>query len=274
MIIEREVTTHYSQPNLLDIIHGYLKAAGRLEQPAAEDLIQFDQFHSGGHRATADVASSLMLRSGLDVLDIGCGIGGPARYFAGRYGCRVTGVDLTPDFVAVADSLTRLVGLAQLARFVTASATALPFAAASFDRVVMLHVGMNIDDKAAMAREAHRVLRSGGLLVIYDMMRTGSGEITFPLPWASRPEGSFLEAPDVYRAALNAAGFKVELETNRLPIALVWLDEVQRETAASEVAKLGPNLLLGSDAPAKRANIAALLRASVVSPLEMVARKA
>lgn len=269
---ENEIAAHYSRPELLDLIHAALRAMGRLEQPTSEDLSLVDQFHSGGHAATAEVAASLMLRADLDVLDIGCGIGGPARYFAARHGCRVVGIDLTPDYVATADALTRLVGLSHRARFMMGSAVALPFEPASFDRAVMLHVGMNIADKGAVAREAFRVLRSGGLLVIYDAMLTGAGEPVYPLPWASGPGASFLEPPAAYRAALTAAGFTIEAESNRRDMVLAGLGERYREQGGPG-PHLTLDLLLGSDARAKRLNMAALLKGGVVSPLEIVARK-
>lgn len=272
MINEHDVAAHYSRPGLLEQIHAALRAMGRLDQPTPEDLSLVDQFHSGGHRATAEIAASLMLRADLDVLDVGCGIGGPARYLAGRHGCRVVGLDLTPDYIATADALTRLVGLADRARFVTGSATSLPFDATSFDRVVMLHVGMNIADKTAMAREAFRVLRSGGLIVIYDPMRTGTGDIAYPLPWASGPEGSWLEPPEVYRSALTAAGFTIQTERNRLQLVLTGLAERYKDPDGP-----GPHLTLdlhlGPDARTKRGNMAALLRGGIISPLEIVARK-
>lgn len=273
MTIERDVARHYGRPDLIDAIHDALRRMGRLDQPAAEDLVSFDQFHSGGHRTTAALAASLLLRADLDVLDIGCGIGGPARYFAGRHGCRVTGLDLTPEFVAAADALSRLVGLADRIRFVTGSATSLPFDAAHFDRVVMLHVGMNIADKRQMATEAFRVLRSGGLLAIYDAMRTGPGEIAYPVPWASGAEGCCIEPPEQYRAALAEAGFTIVSETNHLAMVLAGLDKRYQDRSGD---KLRPDLdiVMGPDGPIKCANMAALLRAGTVSPLEIVARKA
>lgn len=272
MIVEREVATHYSRPDLLDAIHEALRKMGRLEQTTPEDLSLVDQFHSGGHRATAQIAAALILRADLDVLDIGCGIGGPARYLAGRHGCRVVGLDLTPDYVATAEALTRLVGLGHRARFVTGSATSLPFEAASFDRAVMLHVGMNIADKVQMAREAFRVLRSGGLLAIYDAMLTGDGPIAFPVPWASGPEGSFLETPEAYRAALTGAGFTIQAERNHLALVLAGLEARYKD--AGDGQHLSLDLLLGPQARTKRVNMAALLRGGVVAPLEIVARKA
>src|SRR5690606_32008034 len=116
---------------------------------------------------------------------------------AERTGARVTGVDLTPDFVETARSLTETVGLS--ADFVVGSALDLPFADAAFDLATLIHVGMNIPDKPRLFAEAARVLVPGGAFAIYEVMRFGAHP-AFPLPWAADASSSFLETPDGYLA--------------------------------------------------------------------------
>src|SRR3546814_3455016 len=116
----------------------------------------------------------------MSLLDIGCGLGGAARHFARACGCTVTGVDLTPEYVAVAEALTRMVGQADRVAFRAGSALDLPFEAASFDAATLLHVGMNIPDKDRLCAEAARVLKPGGVFGVYDGMRVGDGALTFP----------------------------------------------------------------------------------------------
>ncbi len=105
------------------------------------------------------MADQLQVEASHHLLDIGCGIGGPARFFAERFGCRVTGIDLTADFVDAAKALTARVGLTERVAYRQASALTLPFADDSFDLATLLHVGMNIADKAALMTEVRRVLR-------------------------------------------------------------------------------------------------------------------
>jgi SAM-dependent methyltransferase len=206
------------------------------------------------------------------MLDLGAGIGGPARYLARKLNCRVDGIDLTPEFVAVARSLTARVGLADRVTFHLGSILALPFPAASFAAATLLHVGMNIADKPALCAEAARVLVPGGVFVVYDVMRTAPGDPAFPVPWASRAAHSFLATPDAYRAALAAAGLLLVHERERRAFALDFFARPRARGAAAP-PPLGTHLLMGADAATKIANFVAALHAGILAPVEMIARK-
>ena len=139
------------------------------------------------------------LQPGMHLLDVGSGLGGPARYFARYQGCRVTGIDLTEEFVAVARTLTSRLGMDGQISFQQGSALSMPFAAASFDVATLLHVGMNIADKDRLFSEVRRVVKPGGIFGIYDQMREADGELAFPVPWASVPQTSFVETAATYK---------------------------------------------------------------------------
>src|SRR5215471_2298309 len=159
MNVEHQVTAHYTPGSLEEKIMGALRAAGKDTRPLrVEDLAPLDEFHIGGIEATEALAEFMDLRRGMHLLDVGCGIGDPARYFAGR-GCQVAGVDLSEEFIRVAESLTRQARIEQSAAFRRASALALPFEAGSFDGAYEIHVGMNIEDKAGVFKEVRRVLQ-------------------------------------------------------------------------------------------------------------------
>ncbi|MGK7869438.1 class I SAM-dependent methyltransferase [Falsiroseomonas sp. E2-1-a20] len=142
------------------------------------------------------------LRPGLSLLDVGCGIG---RHLARAHGCRVTGVDLTEAYVAVAEALTRRVGLQGAISFRHGSALALPFTDGAFDGAYMLHVGMNVPDRSALFAGVRRVLRPGAVFAVHDVMRLAPGALDFPLPWTSGPEASFVESPAAYRRRSRTA---------------------------------------------------------------------
>jgi SAM-dependent methyltransferase len=169
MSLEQSVSQHYTHGSLEAALLDTLKRAGRNPDALTyADLAVVDEFHIGGRPATRALGEQIDLPAGARVLDIGCGIGGPARFFAAERGWQVEGIDLTAEFVEVAKALSRRVGMAEAVAFRQASATALPFADASFDGAYMLHVGMNIADKKAVFAEVRRVLKPGGALVVVD----------------------------------------------------------------------------------------------------------
>ena len=233
MDVESEVARHYAQSELTRTVLDALRSAGKnLDSLTPGDLAGVDEFHTGWGAQTVEFARSLDLRPGMPVLDVGSGIGGPARHFASVYGCDVTGIDLTPAFVELAVDLTARTGLADRARFVEGSALAMPFEPARFDLATMLHVGMNIADKATLFAEVRRVLRPGGRFVIYDLMRLRDGDLPMPMPWADSLETSFVETPAGYRSLLAGAGFEVTGERDWtsfvLPLARAMRERSRR----------------------------------------------
>ncbi len=189
---------------------------------------------------------------------------------AARYGCRVTGVDLTPHFVETARALSAMCGMADRVRFEVGSAVALPLPDASFDLALLLHVGMNVPDKMALFREARRVLRKGGTFAVYEVMRTGDGDLAFPVPWAETPDLSARETPRTYRAAAEAAGFALEVEENRREIALDFFSRLQVQAAGGAPPPLGLHNLMGPTVKEKVANMIAAVRAGTIAPVQMI----
>jgi ubiquinone/menaquinone biosynthesis C-methylase UbiE len=273
MSTEEKVSGHYGKAGLEERI---LNAVGKLgKDPATlrpSDLAAMDEFHVGGVASTQALAEQMELRPGLRLLDVGCGVGGPARYFAAEHVCRVLGVDLTDEFVKVADSLTKMLKLEHLAEFRQGSALALPSDIETFDRAYMIHVGMNIADKAGVFREVKRVLKAGGLFAIFDVMRTTDGELRYPVPWAVSGETSFVEEPAAYRKALEDAGFKVERERQRGDFAIQVTERSMQDMAKNGPPVLGLQLLMGEKTPVMVANILGMMKEGLIEPVELVAR--
>jgi ubiquinone/menaquinone biosynthesis C-methylase UbiE len=273
MSFESQVAAHYTHGTLEPAIFEALRQVGIDGATVTpEQLAPVDEFHIGGRQATIDFATQLGVKPGMHLLDIGCGIGGASRYFAQTHGCRVSGIDLTAEFVMVAAALVRYLGLANAVDYRHGSALALPFAPHSFDGAYMLHVGMNIADKAQLCAEVRRVLRPGGFFGIYDVMRTGVGEITYPVPWASVADTSFVEAPHTYKRLLNAAGFTVVAERERRAFAFAFFQQMRARLAAQGPSPLGLHILMGTNASEKVANMVANIVTGKIAPVEIIAR--
>jgi len=275
MTIERIVIEHYRHGALEDALLEGLKAAGKdLDNLTPDDLAPADEFHIGGRQATVGFAAAISPDAEMHVLDIGSGIGGPSRYIAQHYRCRVTGVDLSEEFVAVASSLAEHVGLDDRVTYRQASALALPFADATFDSAYMQHVGMNISDKARLFNEVHRVLKPGGMFAIYDVMLTDDGPFSYPVPWATAEDANFIATPATYRGLLTAEGFEVVKEHDHRDFALEFFKAMRARIAqAGGLPNLGPHIIMGSNARQKITNMIAMCERGTLAPIEMICRR-
>lgn len=269
------VADHYTHGRLLDAILAGVAALGKSPETVdIDELAPVDEFHIGGRQATEDFVAQLGLSPEDHVLDVGCGIGGTARYLARTCGCRITGLDLTPEFVETGRALCAWVGLGERVDLTQGSALAMPFEPDRFDAAVMLHVGMNIADKAGLFAEVGRVLRPGGTFGLYDIMRCNDEPLVYPVPWAAAPDTSALATPEDYRAALAGAGFEVTGERDRRAFAAEFFADLRKRTeAASGPPPLGLHILLGETAALKVRNMVDNVAAGRVSPVEMIARK-
>lgn len=275
MEIEQTVARHYAHGSLEAAILNALAAAGKdVNRLSLKDLAPVDEFHIGGRQATIAFAEQFGPQPGMRLLDIGCGIGGAARYFASEHGCQVTGIDLSDEYVAVANTLAARVGLDKQVVCQQGSALVLPFAAESFDGAYMFHVGMNIEDKSRLFREVRRILTVSGVFGIYDVMRTADGELSFPVPWAGSPEASFVADAASYRRLLADAGFEVLKERNRRDFALEMFAQMRARGAAAAPAPLGMHIVMGASAAEKVKNMSGAITAGLIAPIELISRAA
>ena len=206
------------------------------------DLSGMDQFHVGGLAATAEFARRVGIEKDCRVLDAGCGLGGPARYLAETFGCHVTGVDLTPSYVAVTNLLTAKAGLESLVNAQVGDLTNLEFPSGWFDLVWTQHVVMNIHDREALYRELRRVLKPGGRLAFYDALAANAKpDVFYPTPWAETAETSALMTEAETRAVLKASAFEVRSWEDVSKEAGGWLS--QQRPALTPGG--GPGLVVG-----------------------------
>ncbi len=246
----RSVGEHYASDDLaVAILTALHKAGNDLDSITAQDLTPVDQLHTRGKDATLELAHLAGITPEMRVLDVGGGLGGPARTLATEIGCSVEVLDVTEEFCRAGEMLTTRTGLGDLVSFRYASALDMPHPDASFDAVWVQHSSMNIADKERLYAEIHRVLRPGGHLALHEIMAGPVAPIHFPVPWARGPEISFLRPPEEVRALIVSIGFDESAWVDDTASALPWFRErlAAADAASGELPPLGPHLVLGAD---------------------------
>ena len=275
MTATTDISGHYTSGDLLTRLEARLCEDGfDPARPTFEALAPYDHFHGRGLEATEDIANRLPISGTDHVLDVGSGLGGPARYMARRFGCRVSGVDLTAEFCDVARHLTALLGLEERVSFEQCDALSMPYRDAAFDGAYSMNVTMNIADKRALYREIHRVLKPGAWLGLSEVVQGPGGEPDYPTPWARTASSSFLATADETRANLAASGFAIESLRDTTQASFAW---AARARAVVEAGGKPPHravsLIHGTLAEEIMANTGRALRERCTVPVEVVCRK-
>jgi SAM-dependent methyltransferase len=262
-----KVREHYRATGLTDRIKSALATITPKGQTlTVAQLAPLDQFHIRGILATEELAGAAGLEPSSRVLDLGCAIGGPARYLAATFGCMVTGVDLSPGFIDAATYLTARCALSDRVTFQAGDALHLPFQDSAFDAVFLQHVAMNIQDRTALYTEAHRILTPGGRFATYDLVLRG-GDVVYPTPWARDASTSFLLGESDTRTALEKAGFNAVLWRDDTQTALDWF---RAAMAGAPPNGLNLGLVMGPDFTAMTRNLARNIRENRLGVLSAV----
>ncbi len=258
--IDERVSRHYGWSGLLQTIEREIRDKGiDPTRVTVDELAPVDNYHWYRLAGTLALARAAGITAADHVLDVGGGIGGPARQLAHRYGCSVVVLDLTTEYCVVGETLTAWTKLEDRVSFVCANALAMPFGNASFDVVWSQHASMNIADKAGLYREMARVVRVGGRLAFFDVLAGADQPIHFPVPWAADPSYNFLLTPEETRRVVAQSGFRevVWLTGDALEAELDRADadaDPDPDSAPSRPS-LDPGLLNGPDGPRMGANV-------------------
>ena len=255
---DKDITAHYGSDNLGKKIFDALGRAGKdIASLQLKDLSVIDQLHTGGHLATLDLARRAGLSKGMMLMDAGCGIGGSSRLLAHHFHCTVTGVDLVTSFVDVAKELSRCTATAdqkaggtELPTFICGSILETGLPNEAFDVVWCQHTLMNIRDKSAAFAEFKRILKPGGLMVLHEIVRGTNAGLHLPVPWADRPEISFLLPRQELEAFILEAGFVPQFMEDRTDQAKLWWEKVKSatlKTADAPPRPLGPHIVFGNN---------------------------
>jgi len=275
MTAKPNVAAHYGKGGLMARLRSALASDGAdPDRPTVEALTPYDQFHGRGIEATEEIAAELSIAKTDHILDVGSGIGGPARYFARRFGCPVTGIDLTPEFCDVARALTRTLGLDERVRFVEGNALQMAFVPRTFDGACSMNVAMNISDKQGLYREIHRVLKPGAWLALSEVARGPGPEPDYPTPWAETAAASFLATPEETRQRLEACGFAVLTLKDMLQETRAYGARLRAAVERGEKpAHRAVGIIHPDEAQAMAANVGRGLNSGALIPIEVFCRK-
>lgn len=242
------VRQRYAIGGILDRVTRFLRERGvDPQRPNYQDFLPFDQLHGRGIHATRDHIARAQIGPRMHVLDLGCGVGGACRVIAATCGCRVTGVDLSPQFLEIARELTLRCGMTDAIEFRQGDALHLPFDDAVFDHAWCHAVSMNIPDKRALALEVGRVLKPGGRFSCYEMAQGPGGALIFPLPWASDASASFVVTPGEMRRALEDGGLRVIEQTDLSALNLEYAKEMRARAERGEPPVNANYVVMGED---------------------------
>lgn len=271
--VREAVGRHYGTGELAHRIRQALENAYSETHPLnAAELAPIDQFHVGGLAATKEMAEALGLRAGATVLDIGCGLGGSARFLAANYRCLVTGIDLNESFIEVARLLTQNTALD--VNYELMDALDLSLEDNSFDFAWSQHVAMNIRDRAQLYAAVHRVIKPGGRFAMYDVTAVDKRALVFPVPWARTPETSFLLTQQEMRESLRDAGFAEVSWIDQTASGTKWFDEQQSSrTMGESQPSLGLHLVMGPEFPTMAANLGRNLKEGRAGLVQVIVEK-
>lgn len=271
----KPVHRYYSPNDLYNRIIGGLVELGKdLSKLKLEDLHPVDEFHIRGTVATNELIALSGFTPDMHILDVGCGVGGSSRRLSHHIGCRVTGVDLSDEYIDAARRLTQLFNMQETAKFHAASALDLPFEDNSFDGIWSIQMGMNVEDKLSWLKELYRVVKSGGRIVMYEVCANKNSPVYFPVPWAQDSSISYLVEPDLFREVITAAGFEIEVWNDKTNLAQQAFSQMTEPQGDPELPPLGVHLLVGDDILTKAYNLHRNLDEERVSLIETVAVKA
>ena len=273
-LVDTTVDKYYGSGGILEKIDAGLKLAGKDGASlTVDDLAPVDEFHTRGRKSTLEVAGLTEINKSDLILDVGCGLGGTARYLAVQYGCHVAGIDLTEEYISIGAKLTERVGLSDRVEHRHGSALAIPYDDGRFDIVWTEHVQMNIADKTQFYAEIARVLKPGGRLLFHDIFRGPGKPPLYPTPWAEDASMSFLVTEIQVRSIIEGAGLKIDHWHEKVLESIASLENKGAQIKHEAPPPVGTHLLMGDNAGTKVQNYLRNLREDRLTIALGMARK-
>lgn len=270
----KHIHSYYSPNNLYNtIIKGLDEIGKEISALSLDDLHPVDEFHIRGTTATNELIKLSQFTPDMHILDVGCGVGGSTRRLSNEKGCRVTGIDLSDEYIDTAERLTKLLGMQEKLKFQVGSALDMPFEDNTFDGIWSIQMSMNVEDKKQWLHEMYRVLKPTGRVILYEVCGNKNSPVYFPVPWAQDSSMSFLLAPDIFSNVISSTGFDIETWNDKTDLAQKAFAHMTEPKGKPELPELGVHLLVGNDILTKAYNLHRNLNEERVSLIEAVLEK-
>ena len=208
MISKSDIENFWTRGDVFSRVHQAMSETGLINKKLEiEELFPIDQYHARGIAATVDLGKRMPISKNQKIIDIGCGLGGPARYYAKEFKCFITGIDITPSFIEIGNEFNRLTSMSDNVELLVGNGEVLNFENETFDGAYSQHVTMNISNREKFFSEAFRVLKKDSFFAFTEHGLGPEGNPIFPLPWANSLEMSFLLPPQKTISILKDTGF-------------------------------------------------------------------
>ena len=208
MISKSDIENFWTRGDIFSRVHQAMSETGLINKKLEiEELFPIDQYHARGIAATVDLGKRMPISKNQKIIDIGCGLGGPARYYAKEFKCFITGIDITPSFIEIGNEFNRLTSMSDNVELLVGNGEVLDFDNETFDGAYSQHVTMNISNREKFFSEAFRVLKKDSFFAFTEHGLGPEGNPIFPLPWANSLEMSFLLPPQKTISILKDTGF-------------------------------------------------------------------
>ena len=274
MINSKSIENFWTRGDIFSRVQHAMSEAGLINKELnIEDLFPIDQYHARGIAATVDLGKRMPISKNQKIIDIGCGLGGPARYYAKEFKCFITGIDITPSFIEIGNEFNKLTSMSDNIKLLVGNGEILDFKNETFDGAYSQHVTMNISDRKKFFSEAFRVLKKDSFFAFTEHGLGPEGNPIFPLPWADSSEMSFLLPPETTISILKDIGFSDIKIIETADKYISGYEKLIGLKSAKKKPVLGIHVIGGESMKQRSTNSMQSIKENRTLPFEIVCKK-
>jgi cyclopropane fatty-acyl-phospholipid synthase-like methyltransferase len=273
MDYEEAINNQYGQKDLGNKILETIQKEGINTAELVKDAFApIDELHLRGSAATLELAQKVKLNENMRVLDVGCGIGGPARNIVSKFGCHVTGLDLSKEYCRAAELINEYIGLSDKIEIQQGNALEMPFNDEVFDVAFIQHVLMNVEDKSLLFSQVSRILHPKGRVAVNTICTGATTPVHYPVIWANSPDISFLLSADDLQKCIKKSGFTQLSWNDDTNKVLEGIEHARTTPRSDKPQPISPGLFV-SDVSTKWKNIVRNLKEGRITVIQGVFEK-